>query len=68
MRLRLAYLKKELNVPDELIFNFDHTGLHFMQVRAATWTIVEEDAGTHMCFTASQTGHRSGGKKCSQID
>ena len=46
MRLRLAYLMHEHDVPPTLTINFDHTGLHFMQMRGNTWTVVEEDIGT----------------------
>ena len=46
MLLRLAYLMHEHGVPPALVVNFDHTGLHFMQMRGNTWTVVEEDTGT----------------------
>ena len=45
MILRLAYLMHEYNVPPALTLNFDHTGLHFMQMRGNTWTVVEQDTG-----------------------
>ena len=43
MVLRLAYLMHEYDIPPCLVLNFDHTGLHFMQMRGNTWTVVEED-------------------------
>ena len=44
--LRLAYLMHEFDIPPCLVLNFDHTGLHFMQMRGNTWTFVEEDTET----------------------
>jgi hypothetical protein len=41
--LRMAYLMHEHDVPPCLTVNFDHSGLHFMQMRGNTWTVVEED-------------------------
>ena len=46
MVLRLAYLMHEYDIPPALVINFDHTGLHFMQMRGNTWTVVEEDTDT----------------------
>ena len=46
MVLRLAYLMHEFDIPPCLVLNFDHTGLHFMQMRGNTWTVVEEDTET----------------------
>ena len=43
LRLRMAYLMKEYIIPPCLTLNFDHTGLHFMQIRGNTWATVEED-------------------------
>eukprot|EP00966_Prymnesium_polylepis_P327930 7383754-Prymnesium_polylepis.1 len=36
MLLRLAYLMHEHDVPPALTVNFDHAGLHFMQMRGNT--------------------------------
>ena len=46
MILRLAYHMHEHDVPPALVVNFDHTGMHFMQMRGNTWTLVEEDTDT----------------------
>ena len=46
MKMRLAYLMHEYDVPPALTLNFDQTGLHFMQMRGNTWTVVEEDLDT----------------------
>ena len=46
MQLRLAYLMHEHDVPPALTVNFDHSGLHFMQMRGNTWTVVETDTQT----------------------
>eukprot|EP00965_Chrysotila_dentata_P097584 3224864-Pleurochrysis_carterae.AAC.1 len=43
MRLRLAFLMKHFGIPTSLIVNYDHTGLHFMQVRGKTWVSAVED-------------------------
>ena len=43
MILRLAYLMHEYDVPPALTVNFDHSGMHFMQMRGNTWTVVDED-------------------------
>jgi hypothetical protein len=44
--LRMAYLMHEHDVPPCLTTNFDQSGLHFMQMRGNTWTVVEEDTDT----------------------
>ena len=36
----------ENSIPPCLVVNFDHTGLHFMQMRGNTWTCVEADGST----------------------
>ena len=55
MILRLAYLMHEFDVPPALTINFDHTGLHFMQMRGNTWTVVDMDTDTQH-FSRQQKG------------
>lgn len=55
MVMRLAYLMKQHSIPRVLVLNFDQTGLHFMQQRGNTFTVVEEDnAATHMSRKGKQ--------------
>ena len=55
MVMRLAYLMKQHSIPRALVLNFDQTGLHFMQQRGNTFTVVEEDnAATHMSRKGKQ--------------
>lgn len=46
MLLRLAYLMHEYDVPPALVVNFDHSGLHFMQMRGNSWSVVQVDTET----------------------
>jgi transposase-like protein len=58
MILRLAYLMHEYDVPPALTVNFDHTGMHFMQMRGNTWTVVDGD---------KESQHFSREQKCSEV-
>eukprot|EP00733_Pompholyxophrys_punicea_P001655 Pompholyxophrys_punicea_v1_NODE_911_length_1146_cov_1.717690.p1 type:complete len:214 gc:universal NODE_911_length_1146_cov_1.717690:58-699(+) len=40
--LRIAYFVFTFDVPIELIINYDHTPIHFVQQKGATWTTGDE--------------------------
>ncbi|KAL3929673.1 MAG: hypothetical protein SGPRY_001858 [Prymnesium sp.] len=51
---RLTYLMKEHDVPPCLVVNFDHTGLHFMQIRSTPG----EKVGFELCGAGSNDASR----------